>query len=160
MAPLKRIAPLQPLSEDHHNALVIALRCKRLAVGKYDADPTEFWRGVHDFFELQVLPHFEVEEELLLPELRRLGETAMADRIESEHRQLRELLIEAVPDSQGFEAFGNLLDDHIRFEERTVFEDTQHRFSETALAAIETASNEVPQICPTTFKRLPRADRS
>lgn len=51
MSPLKRRSELHALSEDHHNALVIALRCRRLASGQYDAEPAEFWAGVQVFMQ-------------------------------------------------------------------------------------------------------------
>ena len=156
MPPLKRREELQALSEDHHNALVIALRCRRLAQGKFDTEPADFWASVVEFVALQITPHFEVEETLLLPALRTLGEAAMADRILDEHERLRAMITDTVPADGDLHAFGQLLDDHIRYEERVVFESTQDRLPADALSEIRRASLEVPQICPTTFRPLPR----
>ena len=88
MPPLKRREELQALSEDHHNGLVIALRCRRLAEGTFDADRSEFWASVVEFSRLQVAPHFGVEEEYLLPALRALGEADMAEKILARARAL------------------------------------------------------------------------
>ncbi len=156
MAPLKRIEALQALSEDHHNGLVIALRCRRLADGVFDADRDEFWASVLEFVRLQVDPHFEVEERLLLPALRALGEQEMAYRIAREHVQLRAMIVEQTPADPELRSFGQLLDDHIRYEERVVFEQTQDRLPAETLAEIRRASLAVPQICPTTFREIPR----
>ena len=156
MSPLKRREELQTLSEDHHNALVIALRCRRLGEGTFDAEPSDFWASVREFVSLQVLPHFEVEENLLIPALRTLGEEQMADRLLAEHQQLRAMITDEVPSAAEFSAFGRLLDDHIRYEERIVFESTQDRLPTDVLAEIRRVSLEVPQICPTTFRPLPR----
>ena len=157
MPPLKRREELQALSEDHHNALVIALRCRRLAAGSFDVDRAEYWASVVEFYALQIVPHFEVEETYLLPALRALGETEMAERILEEHERLRAMIGDAVPDDSTLNAFGQLLDDHIRYEERVVFEATQDRMAPELLAEIQRASMQAPQICPTTFRHLPRA---
>jgi hemerythrin-like domain-containing protein len=157
VSPLKRREELQALSEDHHNALVIALRCRRLAAGNFDVDRAKFWASVLEFYALQIVPHFEVEETYLLPALRALGETEMAERILDEHERLRAMISDAVPDDAALDSFGQLLDDHIRYEERIVFEATQDRMAPECLAEIRRASMDAPQICPTTFRRLPRA---
>jgi hemerythrin-like domain-containing protein len=157
VSPLKRREELQALSEDHHNVLVIALRCRRLAAGALDVDRAEYWASVIEFYALQIVPHFEVEERYLLPALCALGETEMAERILDEHERLRAMMTNEIPDDSALNAFGQLLDDHIRYEERVVFEATQDRLAPEWLAEIQRASAEAPQICPTTFRHLPRA---
>jgi len=157
VSPLKRRPELQALSEDHHNALVIALRCRRVAQGQLDVERAEFRASVLEFVRLQIEPHFEVEETYLLPALRDLGEAEMADRILDEHARLRALVSERLAADAGLLAFGRLLDDHIRYEERVVFEQVQDRLGADALAEIGRRSREIAQICPTTFRRLPRS---
>jgi hypothetical protein len=156
MAALVRREQLQALSQDHHNALVIALRCRRVADGRMEVDGEEFRATVLEFFQLQIAPHFDVEERFVLPALRALGEREMAERIAGEHDRLRAMIDGRMVTDSDLRAFGQLLDDHIRYEERVVFEETQHRISDDVLAEILRASLEVPQICPTTFKKLPR----
>jgi len=157
MPPLKRREELQALSEDHHNGLVIAVRCQRLAEGTFDADRSEFWASVTEFWRLQIAPHFEVEEEYLLPALRTLGEAEMAERIVREHVRLRAMIGETAPTNAQLLDFGQLLHDHIRYEERVVFASTQNLLDANTLTEIRRASFEIPQICPTTFRPLPRA---
>ena len=159
MSPLKRREELRSLSEDHHNALVIALRCRRLAAGQHDADPVELWAGVLEFFRLAILPHFDLEETLLLPAIDAIGEpetSKMTERIRDEHRRLRAMIADPVPDDAGWTAIGTLLDEHIRFEERVVFEATQDRLPLEVLEEIARVSAEIAQICPTTFRPIPR----
>lgn len=137
--------------------LVIALRCRRLAAGTFDVDRAEYWATVVEFYNLQIVAHLEVEETYLLPALRALGETEMAERIAAEHERLRAMITDAVPDDAALHAFGQLLDEHIRYEERVVFEATQDRLAPEWLTEIQRASMQAPQICPTTFRHLPRA---
>ena len=67
------------------------------------------------------------------------------------------MIDETTPSDAQLLAFGHLLHDHIRYEERVVFASTQDRLDPATLAEIRRASFEIPQICPTTFKPLPRA---
>lgn len=145
------------MSEDHHNALVIALRCRRFAEGEFEAELTSIRANVLDFFNRAIEPHFEIEEDLLLPALLEIDESEMHDRIASEHARLRAAAAAGLPDTTSFGAFGTLLDDHVRFEERIVFEQVQERLPQEVLGEIETKSRAVPQICPTTFRPIPRS---
>ena len=73
------------------------------------------------------MPHFEVEEELLFPKALEIEEAAAVVRtLLSEHAQIRELLAELphadeqkLPES--LKAFGEILERHIRLEERELF---------------------------------------
>ena len=156
MSPLKRRPELQALSEDHHNALVIALRCRRVADGSLDTDAGEFWEGVRAFYNAALAGHFEIEERLLLPALDALGETEMSRKIASEHVELRRLAAETSARPEILAAFGRLLDDHVRYEERVVFESVQDRLPASVLGKIAAASAASPQFCPTTLRPLAR----
>jgi hypothetical protein len=50
------------------------------------------------------------------------------------------------------EKFGERLDAHIRYEERQVFEPTQHRLPAGVLEAIASACRTVPRVCPVWFQ--------
>jgi len=152
--PLKRRPQLQGLSEDHHNALVVALRCRRVAEGRIDSSPDDVWPGVLEFFALQIGPHFEIEERLLMPALTVLGESAMVERLTEEHERLRAFAAMSRITSAELGAFGALLEEHIRYEERQVFEQTQDRLAKETLDAIARASAQAARICPTTLRPL------
>jgi hemerythrin-like domain-containing protein len=118
---MKRHAALQPLSRDHHVALVAAQRLRRAtdddAVAARDAF-LEFWR------EHGAL-HFRVEEEVLLP--------AFATYADPEDCRIVQLLLDHVRiramaqalahehGVDGLHALGAALERHVRLEEREVF---------------------------------------
>ena len=74
-------------------------------------------------FDAELEPHFQAEEADLLPAMRRAGETALVERTLQEHAALRALLGEG--QSENLEAFADLLTQHIRFEEKELFERAQ-----------------------------------
>ena len=140
---MKRVAALRDLSDDHHSALVIARRCKR-ATGGDDA----LWQRVREAFAGHLEPHFQIEDRHLLPALEAIGEARLAERIRADHAELRALASEASPTPATIRRFGAVLGEHVRFEEREVFEPTQGRLSESALQAIAEACRSIPRVCP------------
>jgi hemerythrin-like domain-containing protein len=128
---MKRDERLQPLSRDHHQGLVVALRIKKAAeAGDIDQ---QMVASTREKFQREIEPHFSQEENWLLPALEEVGESDFVARIQREHRELRTLLDDAERDSEKLEAFGKLLNEHIRFEEREVFERAQDVLSEETL---------------------------
>jgi hypothetical protein len=70
---MRRHPSLQPLSDDHHRALVLARRLRRDSTGMDAADLAALSREVQRQFEAQLEPHFRVEERWLLPALENRG---------------------------------------------------------------------------------------
>jgi hypothetical protein len=133
---VKRSEALAPLSRDHHVALEAALRLRRADEQTLDAAVArfgEFWRG-------HGARHFEIEEELLLPALPP-GDADWAEgveRVRREHGEIREradrLLAGATPESA--RELGELLNGHVRFEERELFPLAEERLPDVELAAL------------------------
>ncbi|HEY8154832.1 MAG TPA: hemerythrin domain-containing protein [Myxococcota bacterium] len=116
---MKRHPHLQPLSDDHHAALVLARRMRSLPEAAANpVDRAKAWEGARARFARELEPHFRVEEKWLFPPLAAAGEQALADRAVSDHRRLRELI--ASPPERAVE-FGEILHRHVRFEERELF---------------------------------------
>jgi hemerythrin-like domain-containing protein len=134
---LKRHPDLRDLSDDHHAALVIARRCVRSARPGAAASADELRGEVLAAFAAQLEPHFEIEERHLLPALEAIGEGSLAERVRADHARLRALV--AGLEAERLESFGALLEGHVRFEEREVFEVAQARLPEAALRAIAEA---------------------
>ncbi|MDH4284594.1 MAG: hemerythrin domain-containing protein, partial [Gallionellaceae bacterium] len=89
------------------------------------------WDEIRSRFATEMEPHFQEEEAGLLPALERAGETGLVKRTLDEHAALRRLI-----DENSVEAmirFAGLLEQHIRFEERELFEAAQQKLPPTEL---------------------------
>jgi hypothetical protein len=144
---LKRIAELAGLSDDHHTSLVLARRCRQSARSDAPTAASVAWRHVVEALPGHLEPHFRIEEIHLLPALESIGESALADRIRADHASLRALAGASAPDGAEVERFGRLLEAHVRFEEREVFEAVQSRLPAAALRAIAEACRSTPRSC-------------
>ena len=137
---MKRSPQLRDLSDDHHHGLVLAQKAKRAAAGGDDRAAAEVWAEVEMQFATELAPHFLIEETLLAPPLARADESLLVERLLEEHRALRE----CVQPGHGrtpadLSRFGELLESHIRFEERELFEVAQKRLTAQELDAIAEA---------------------
>ena len=129
---MKRHAALQQLSREHHTALKLA----RLARFASDSGCTEAIaeaaNTISEMFQEEIEGHFVREEIDLLPELKRFGESELVQRTLAEHVELRALSQQlSHPDAELLARFGQLLHDHVRFEERELFETAQLRLYPT-----------------------------
>lgn len=117
---MKRDPRLVGLSHHHHYALVLS-RHVRVALDdpeKLEAARAELLARHDEWLE----PHFRLEEELLLPGLTEAGHGELAEQVQTQHSELRELF-EEVPhgDVAALGRFAKRLHDHVRFEERELF---------------------------------------
>jgi len=86
-------------------------------------------------FDAELEPHFRIEDEVLLPALRRAGATLLAERTEADHAFLRATMV-AARNGEGVaaRAFGERpLNDHIRFEEPELFPACEATLSDAVL---------------------------
>jgi hypothetical protein len=133
-----RIPELRKLSEDHHHGLVLARKARRSADEGAACEKT--WIEVVEKFQAELEPHFRIEEEFIAPPLATLGETRLVERLEEEHRALRDCIADTAGTFEDrLSRFGGLLDAHIRFEERELFEAVQSLFDERSLRSVEEA---------------------
>lgn len=137
---------LIPLSHDHHHGLALALRCRKQALGQ--SKPAgiaglrqrveEFRRFVSDNLER----HFRAEEEILFPFIRSVApdsEPLIEDLVRG-HRQIRECSRRLEEDSAMARLLfdvGDLLERHIRREERELFPLFENHAGPTETARIE-----------------------
>lgn len=116
---MKRRNALLQLSREHHTALVLTLRIARATEADSISALLEY---VPKIFDAELEPHFQDEENSLLPRLAAAGETEMVRRTLAEHRELRGLAARiATGDSAALKQFGIALEEHVRFEERQLF---------------------------------------
>jgi hypothetical protein len=118
---MKRDPRLHGLSSDHHHALVLAWRLRNQV--NDPAAAVALLARARDTLERDLLPHFAVEESLLLPALRHTDESALADRTLDEHQALKAAFAAIDPraPADGLRRFGELLQAHVRFEEAELF---------------------------------------
>lgn len=115
---MKRDPRFHGLSSEHHQALVLA----RSLTEEPRAWTPEDGVALGLRFLLELEPHFCVEEEVLIPALRRAGAASLVDRIAEDHAFLRRSVQAArTGDERAARAFGERLRDHVRFEERELF---------------------------------------
>lgn len=121
---------LRALSQDHHHGLALALRCRKQALGQLKpmgaVGLAERAQEFLDFYKSNLARHFEAEEEVLFPAMRTTVpvSTAIVDTLVQDHQQIRQ----ALPQLQiktGLAKLifdlGDLLERHIRKEERELF---------------------------------------
>jgi hemerythrin-like domain-containing protein len=119
---MKRSATLQPLSREHHTALVLAKACERAAQANDAALVRLACQRAISAFSNELEPHFKIEEQTLLPLLQSPETQLLAQRTLSDHRQLRGLLDGLLlNDNEALNSFGKCLAAHVRFEERELF---------------------------------------
>jgi hemerythrin-like domain-containing protein len=117
---MKRDPRLHGLTTDHHHALRLAFDVRTACASGRDS-PVLAAR-VAAAYEAELGPHFDVEEEVLLPALAAAGEQALVDRTHAEHAALRALVAAAGRgETSGLAEFARLLHDHVRFEENELF---------------------------------------
>lgn len=164
--PLVRHPALRPLSREHMGGLVQARNLVRAAEG----DAAARRRAVDDFvgvWRAEIRDHFDDEERLLLP---LTGDAALRERLLAEHATLRDLAArcEGEPDAVAADAglvrrIGELLHDHIRWEERVYFEAVQREHPD-ALAAMLGEAEQIEHRRPASRARVrlegwpPRSD--
>ena len=115
---MKRSSRLQPLSREHHKALVLSKKIEIADCSRLD----ELADLVQEFFVAELEPHFLTEELELLPRLVKFGAKVFVQQTLDEHQTLRSLIIEIRNgEIEALKKFGILLADHVRFEERMLF---------------------------------------
>lgn len=115
---MKRSPALVALSREHHTALVWAKRAQRLD----NSAPQALMAQLVAVFDREMEPHFQTEENDLLPALRACGLHDLVDRTLAEHRSLHDEInrIRAGA-TDAVVVFGKQLEAHVRFEERELF---------------------------------------
>jgi hemerythrin-like domain-containing protein len=123
---MKRHAALQHLSREHHTALKLARQARFSCDAGFDQAIVHAARSIREAFAEELEPHLQDEEGDLLPALAEAGAGELVARTLAEHAELRDLNRRlAEPDIETMARFATLLSDHVRFEERELFETAQ-----------------------------------
>lgn len=159
---------LIPLSRQHQHALALCVRIERASPIVEDDLPA--WRAeIAQHFEQEIRIHFAAEDDLVFPAARGFAElVSLVEELIAEHGRLREWFSRAESSSSAeLVLFVRELSDHIRKEERELFEGMQGLMSGEALAVLgarlEDALKGATQACalPTAAGKLQaKADSS
>ena len=146
---MKRHPALIPLSQDHHHGLLLAQLLKRNAP-EYNGLPKDLLGKMNfakEMFHNELEHHFRDEEQIVFPYLK--GKNVDLDNlislILSEHIILKEKILSLNENPNlvdQLDEIGNILSEHIRKEERELFEKTQMLLSDDELKIIENKFNE------------------
>ena len=149
MAGLERHEALQELSRHHHRALVLALQLRR-ATQENEADVKEAWL---DFWKNGGHEHFIEEETLLLPLYAKVNEIKQNPdvmRMLLDHVSIRQLALMIERDEAKLEdlhQLGELLKEHVHFEEHELFPVMQSTIYEEDLAFMKPRFHEMIDAC-------------
>jgi hemerythrin-like domain-containing protein len=135
---MKRHEQLQPLSRQHHNGLLAALLLKKGMAKSADANVMADF--IIDFWKNDLQNHFESEEQVIIPSLVNTAfDKILNDQLLREHGLIRsyiDSLKNNADDASTIKAFTELLEKHIRFEERIYFPEAEKILSEEQLQKI------------------------
>jgi hemerythrin-like domain-containing protein len=130
--PLKRHKALQPLSREHHHGLLLSWKIR--AGFSKNVAPERIKKYADWFYKTHLLPHFETEELHVFSILEPNNE--LVKKALAEHRLLKRLF-EDDDTIHALSKIEEVLDAHIRFEERILFPEIQQVATEMQLLDIE-----------------------
>lgn len=131
--PLKRHENLKPLSREHHQGLLL---CWKIREGlKKEIRPDRIKKYADFFYEAHLLPHFKFEEKEIFPLLG--NNNQLVKQALSQHQRLSSLFTEDYGAQKALEEIEKALEDHIRFEERVLFEQIQMQVEKEKLDRLE-----------------------
>ena len=137
------------LSREHHDGLIAAQLIKKGAPD-YKGMPTDF-KGkseyIVQFYYSHLVPHFQNEEDKLFPLVKDIDENidSLIIEIIQEHNLIKNYIKTVEGNNhteETLDQLGKLLDNHIRKEERVLFELIQNKCNETELAKIKNILSE------------------
>lgn len=126
---------LIPLSHQHQHALAMCVRLDR-ALANGDADLEAWQQEIAGIWENEIRFHFEAEEKVLFPAAEKYA-PALVKQLLSEHETLRGFFAQAQTrglDTSALKTFAETLSQHIRTEERQLFEECQRQMPADEMA--------------------------
>lgn len=135
--PVKRSEHIVKLSRDHHASLLF---CWKLRQGiRFGTSLERMKKYVSYFSEAHMLPHFTEEEKFLFAPL---PEDEQVQRALSEHKHIVQEVRKVIDfpgegNIENYAALADLVDKHVRFEERELFPHLEQCLNNEQLLEIE-----------------------
>lgn len=145
---------LIPLSHQHQHALALCVRIERAELR--EGDDLRGWKAeINRHFAEEIKIHFAAEENVLFPVARQFASLQLlVEELIADHAALRESFSRCQKQelsAQEISAFAKRLAEHIRKEERQLFEGLQQSLTEKELATLgeqlELALKDATYIC-------------
>ena len=125
---------MQPLSREHHDGLLYVWKIREgldnnTSIERLKDYTSWYWKH-------HIKPHFFQEEKLLVPFMP--VSNPLIIRLKKDHDYIRELIlvIDKEADRHDFVRLANLIETHIRFEERELFQYLEANLTENQLTEI------------------------
>lgn len=140
--PIKRNEHIVKLSRDHHASLMFCWKLRQGA--KHKVDLARMANYVRYFWQEHMQPHFQEEEEILFAPLK----DDLVQRAIDEH-QIIKTAINHLEDQNAigddYLKLADLVDGHVRYEERTLFPHLEVLLTDDQL---ENIGQQLPDYCP------------
>ncbi|MBK5291897.1 MAG: hemerythrin domain-containing protein [Acidobacteriia bacterium] len=127
-----RDSSLIPLSQQHHNGLALCVMTDRELARDSSAESiARLARRAVDRYEVELINHFEMEEQILFPEF----PGQLVNELILDHRRLESMIVALrnQPTATMLAEFTGLLRRHIRREENELFEAIQRELPRQTL---------------------------
>ncbi|MGO2359032.1 hemerythrin domain-containing protein [Mesonia sp.] len=131
--PIKRHEALQPLSRQHHFGLLFSWKIRKGFAKEISINRMKAYADW--FFEKEIQPHFKLEEEFVFPVLG--PEDPLIERALQEHQEIRALFEDTKEPLKSLHILEEKLQNHIRFEERTLFNKIQEAATKNEMEKID-----------------------
>lgn len=157
-APLKRAEAIVPLSRDHHHGLLFAWKLKQGI--RYGVAPERMAPYVAYFWQEHLTPHFREEEALLFCHA---PESDLVQQALREHMEICRLADAGATAAETalLQQLADLVNNHIRFEERVLFPFLEKNLSAETLretgAALDTVHHVADDTWADVFWKKPEA---
>ena len=131
--PINRSEFLRPLSREHHDSLLL---CWKIRIGfKKNIQISRIQEYAEWFYKKHLIAHFDVEEKHVFPILGRDHDAVR--RALAEHRRLKRLFEDIKAEEKNVGIVEELLEAHIRFEERVLFSAIERIASASQLGEVQ-----------------------
>ena len=136
---MQRDQALIPLSQQHHDALALCVYIERARKSGH-LDLAHWNREVSAAWEREIRWHFQSEEEIVFPAAQKVeGLRALVAELLAEHGEMRASFARSGQNALAADEllrFRQLLHDHVRKEERHLFEQMQAALPASELSAL------------------------